>query len=181
MNLLANFIDNLTHGAAIGGGFAINRVVGMTTLLAIIIHEIPHEMGDFAILLRSGFDRHQATKAQLVTSLGGILGASIALFYSNSIESIYLSISSVLFEYFHFIQIHYGFYLLQVEDFFMLLWLKQFPIFSKKIISSKIFSFFFFIQIFLFFFNLNQRNSFRQFIGIIAGLAIIYSVVRYIG
>lgn len=89
LNLLANFIDNLTHGAAIGGGFAINRVVGMTTLLAIIIHEIPHEMGDFAILLRSGFDRHQATKAQLITSLGGIIGASIALFYSNSIESIH--------------------------------------------------------------------------------------------
>lgn len=64
-----------------------NSLVGITTLLGIIIHEIPHEMGDFAILLRSGFNRWEATKAQLVTGLGGILGASIALYYSNSIHS----------------------------------------------------------------------------------------------
>jgi zinc transporter 13 len=44
-------------------------------------------MGDFAILLRSGFDRWQATKAQIITGLGGIVGASVALFYSNSIHS----------------------------------------------------------------------------------------------
>jgi len=59
----------------------------MTTLLGIVIHEIPHEMGDFAILLRSGSDRWEATKAQLVTGLGGILDAAIALYYSNSNHS----------------------------------------------------------------------------------------------
>ena len=90
MNLFANFIDNLTHGAAIGGGFAVSPLVGMTTLLGIIIHEIPHEMGDFAILLKSGFDRWQAMKAQILTGFGGILGASIALFYSNSVHSMFL-------------------------------------------------------------------------------------------
>ena len=88
MNLLANFIDNLTHGAAIGGSFAVSSLVGMTTLAGIVIHEIPHEMGDFAILLRSGFDRRQASKAQLITGLGGVLGASMALYYSSSIHSI---------------------------------------------------------------------------------------------
>lgn len=89
MNCLANFIDNLTHGAAIGGGFAISPFVGLTTLVGIVIHEIPHEMGDFAILLRSGFDRWQATKAQLLTGLGGVLGASLALYYSKEIHSKY--------------------------------------------------------------------------------------------
>jgi len=96
LNLLANFIDNLTHGAAIGGGFAVSPLVGMTTLIGIVIHEIPHEMGDFAILLRSGFDRWEATKAQLVTGLGAILGASIALYCSNSIHSKSLSLSLFL-------------------------------------------------------------------------------------
>ena len=90
MNLFANFIDNLTHGAASGGSFAVSPLVGMTTLLGIIIHEIPHEMGDFAILLKSGFDRWQAMKAQILTGFGGILGASIALFYSNSVHSMFL-------------------------------------------------------------------------------------------
>lgn len=62
--------------------------MGMTTLAGIVIHEIPHEMGDFAILLRSGFNRWEATKAQLITGLGGVLGASMALYYSNSIDSV---------------------------------------------------------------------------------------------
>ncbi|CAF3544339.1 unnamed protein product [Rotaria sp. Silwood2] len=87
LNLLANFIDNLTHGAAIGGSFAVSPLIGMTTLVGIIIHEIPHEIGDFAILLQSGFDRWQATKAQFITGLGGLIGASIALFYSNLLHS----------------------------------------------------------------------------------------------
>jgi zinc transporter 13 len=77
----------LTHGLAIGGGFAVSPLVGVTTLAGIIIHEIPHEMGDFAILLKSGFDRWEATKAQIITGLGGVLGACIALIYSNSVDS----------------------------------------------------------------------------------------------
>ncbi|CAF1098864.1 unnamed protein product [Rotaria sordida] len=87
LNLLANFIDNVTHGAAIGGSFAVSPLIGVTTLAGIIIHEIPHEIGDFAILLQSGFDRWQATKAQFITGLGGLIGASIALIYSNFLHS----------------------------------------------------------------------------------------------
>ena len=93
VNLLANFVDNLSHGIAIGGSFCVSRLVGVTTLIGILIHEIPHEMGDFAILLHSGFDRRQATKAQLITGLGTVLGASFALLYSNSVHSSYFSLS----------------------------------------------------------------------------------------
>jgi zinc transporter 13 len=55
-------------------------------------------MGDFAILLRSGFDRWQATKAQIITGLGGMLGACAALLYSNSIHS--MSIHSLNIHFF---------------------------------------------------------------------------------
>ncbi|CAF1115959.1 unnamed protein product [Rotaria sordida] len=61
LNLLANFIDNVTHGAAIGGSFAVSPLIG--------------------------FDRWQATKAQFITGLGGLIGASIALIYSNFLHS----------------------------------------------------------------------------------------------
>ncbi|XP_025940550.1 zinc transporter ZIP13 isoform X2 [Apteryx mantelli] len=57
-----------------------NRIkVGLLTTMAILLHEIPHEVGDFAILLRAGFDRWSAAKMQLSTALGGILGACFAI------------------------------------------------------------------------------------------------------
>ncbi|ROL52771.1 Zinc transporter ZIP13 [Anabarilius grahami] len=62
LNLLANCIDNFTHGLAVAGSFLVSRKVG-----------------DFAILLRAGFDRWKATRMQLSTALGGVLGASFAL------------------------------------------------------------------------------------------------------
>nr|XP_022339444.1 zinc transporter ZIP13-like [Crassostrea virginica] len=86
LNLLANVIDNLTHGLAVGGSFLVSNKVGFITTLAILLHEIPHEVGDFAILLRSGFDRWKAAKAQMMTASGGILGVIIALF-AESAES----------------------------------------------------------------------------------------------
>lgn len=43
------------------------------------MHEIPHEVGDFAILLRSGFNRWDAAKAQLLTATAGMMGALVAL------------------------------------------------------------------------------------------------------
>lgn len=79
LNLLANVIDNFTHGLAVGGSFLVSNKVGFVTTLAILLHEIPHEVGDFAILLRSGFNRWKAAKAQMMTATGGILGVITAL------------------------------------------------------------------------------------------------------
>ncbi|XP_026071217.1 zinc transporter ZIP13-like isoform X2 [Carassius auratus] len=62
LNLLANCIDNFTHGLAVAGSFLVSRKVG-----------------DFAILLRAGFDRWKAARMQLSTALGGVLGACFAL------------------------------------------------------------------------------------------------------
>ncbi|KAM4617616.1 zinc transporter ZIP13 isoform 1-T2 [Discoglossus pictus] len=79
LNLLANTIDNFTHGMAVAGSFLVSKKVGVLTTLAILLHEIPHEVGDFAILLRAGFDRWSAAKMQLTTAMGGILGAGFAV------------------------------------------------------------------------------------------------------
>lgn len=87
LNLMANMIDNFTHGLAVGGSFLISLRMGALTTFAILIHEIPHEVGDFAILLRSGFNRWDAARAQLLTATGGICGAMFAVFFSGGMEA----------------------------------------------------------------------------------------------
>lgn len=83
LNLMANIIDNFTHGLAVGGSFLVSFRLGALTTFAILVHEIPHEIGDFAILLRSGFNRWDAARAQLLTATGGILGAMVAILSSS--------------------------------------------------------------------------------------------------
>ncbi|XP_059203316.1 zinc transporter ZIP13 [Centropristis striata] len=84
LNLLANCIDNFTHGLAVAGSFLVSKKVGFLTTFAILLHEIPHEVGDFAILLRAGFDRWSAARLQLYTALVGVLGACFALCAQSS-------------------------------------------------------------------------------------------------
>lgn len=83
LNLLANCIDNFTHGLAVGGSFLMSFRLGALTTFAILVHEIPHEVGDFAILLQSGFSRWDAARAQLFTATGGIFGSMAAIFFSG--------------------------------------------------------------------------------------------------
>ena len=74
LNLAANCTDNFTHGLALAASYSSGHVVGVLTTAAIICHEIPHEVGDFAILLQSGFSKWSAAKAQFFTSFGGVVG-----------------------------------------------------------------------------------------------------------
>jgi len=79
LNLIANAVDNFTHGLAIGSSYLISTRVGILTTLAILCHEIPHEVGDFALLLRSGFSKMRAARLQIITASGSLIGAIFAL------------------------------------------------------------------------------------------------------
>ncbi|CAJ0577331.1 unnamed protein product, partial [Mesorhabditis spiculigera] len=79
MNLAANIVDNFTHGLAVGGSFLVSPTCGVVTTAAILLHEIPHEVSDFAILLRADFDRWSAVKAQAITAVAGVAGSISAL------------------------------------------------------------------------------------------------------
>jgi len=54
LNLAADFAHNFTDGLAVGASFMAGNTVGFVTTLTVLVHEIPHEIGDFAILVQSG-------------------------------------------------------------------------------------------------------------------------------
>jgi len=95
LNLLANCIDNFIHGLAVASSFLASFKMGLIATFAILIHEIPHEVGDFAILLKSGFSRWEAGKAQIWTASVGMLGALAALSL-DSVDSLEARTSWIL-------------------------------------------------------------------------------------
>ncbi|PSN59447.1 Zip-domain-containing protein [Corynespora cassiicola Philippines] len=79
LNLIADFTHNITDGLALSSSFYASPTIGATTTVAVFFHEIPHEVGDFALLIQSGFSKKAAMGAQFVTALGAFLGTCIGI------------------------------------------------------------------------------------------------------
>lgn len=79
LNLIADFTHNITDGLALSSSFYASPTIGATTTVAVFFHEIPHEVGDFALLIQSGFSKRKAMGAQFVTALGAFLGTFIGI------------------------------------------------------------------------------------------------------
>ena len=72
LNLAADFSHNFTDGLAIGVSYLTNQKLGYITTFAILLHEIPHEIGDFAILVQSGCSKKKAMLLQFTTAIGAL-------------------------------------------------------------------------------------------------------------
>ncbi|XP_051926026.1 zinc transporter Slc39a7 [Hippocampus zosterae] len=79
LNLAADFTHNFTDGLAIGASFLVGPAVGAITTVTILLHEVPHEIGDFAILVQSGCTKRKAMSLQLVTAAGALAGTACSL------------------------------------------------------------------------------------------------------
>ncbi|CAG8021320.1 unnamed protein product [Penicillium salamii] len=79
LNLIADFTHNITDGLALSSSFYASPTIGATTTVAVFFHEIPHEVGDFALLIQSGFSKRKAMGAQFVTAIGAFLGTIIGI------------------------------------------------------------------------------------------------------
>ena len=77
-----NFVD----GIIIAGAFLVDFRLGVVTTLAIIAHEIPQEIGDFLILLHSGYTRTQALLLNFLTGVATLIGALVG-YYALSMMS----------------------------------------------------------------------------------------------
>lgn len=87
LNLAADFAHNFTDGLAIGASYLAGNSIGIITTVTILLHEVPHEIGDFAILIKSGCSRRKAMGLQLVTALGAVAGTVLALLGSSGESS----------------------------------------------------------------------------------------------
>jgi len=79
MNLVADGLHNLIDGMLIGASYLVDIKIGLATTLAVVLHELPQEMGDFGILLHAGFSRTRALVFNFLSASLAIVGAVVAL------------------------------------------------------------------------------------------------------
>lgn len=87
MVLVADGIHNLVDGAIIAASFLVSPVIGITTTIAVFLHEIPQEIADYALLVHSGLSRTKALMYNFGSGLVAFLGAGIVLMFHDSFES----------------------------------------------------------------------------------------------
>jgi zinc and cadmium transporter len=85
MILVGDSIHNFVDGVAIAAAFLGSIPLGITTAFAIIAHEVPQEVGDFAILLASGYSKKRAFAYNAISSLTALIGAILSYFLLASL------------------------------------------------------------------------------------------------
>ena len=100
--LVGDAFHNFVDGVVIAAAFLTSVPMGITAALAVIAHEIPQELGDFAILLHSGFSNARAFAYNLLSSLATLPGAIIGWFWLAEVRQAIpyvLAISAASFIY----------------------------------------------------------------------------------
>lgn len=88
MNLLGDAVHNFIDGVIIAASYLVSIPVGIATTLAVILHEIPQEIGDFAVLIHGNFSKSKALLFNFITALTAVAGALAALLLSAYTERI---------------------------------------------------------------------------------------------
>lgn len=87
MVMIGDTFHNFVDGILIASAFMVDVKVGIVTSIAIIAHEIPQEVGDFLILLHSGYSKKQAFIFNLVSSFATVVGGVIAYFALQHVQN----------------------------------------------------------------------------------------------
>lgn len=81
MILVSDALHNFIDGVIIAVAFATDTTVGIATTIAVVLHELPQEIGDFGLLIHSGYSRAKALWYNFVSALFAIVGFVVALFF----------------------------------------------------------------------------------------------------
>jgi zinc and cadmium transporter len=88
MSLIGDGVHNFIDGAIIAASFLVSPALGLATTIAVIIHEIPQEMGDFGILIHAGYSRKQALFYNFLSALTAVAGAALTLTFGASFSNL---------------------------------------------------------------------------------------------
>jgi len=87
MNLVGDAFHNFLDGIIIATSYIVSIPLGIATTIAVLLHEIPQEVGDFGVLIYAGYSKGKALFMNFLISLTAILGGIIGLILSKNIES----------------------------------------------------------------------------------------------
>ncbi|XP_061647629.1 zinc transporter ZIP10 isoform X2 [Phyllopteryx taeniolatus] len=102
MVIMGDGMHNFSDGLAIGAAFSANLTGGISTSVAVFCHELPHELGDFAVLLKAGMSVKQAIVYNLLSALmayvGMLIGTAVGQ-YTHSVTSWIFAVTAGMFLY----------------------------------------------------------------------------------
>lgn len=100
--MVGDTIHNFIDGVAITAGYLISPGLGLITAISTFLHEVPHEIGDFGILLKAKWRNTNIIATNLISACFSLLGACVVLVWqpTETILGSLLSISAGVFLYF---------------------------------------------------------------------------------
>jgi zinc and cadmium transporter len=88
INIIGDIVHNFSDGLIIGAIFQTDIKVGIAATLAIIFHEIPHELGNFTVLIHGGFSKMKALAYNFLSSLFAIAGTLAGYYFTSKISGL---------------------------------------------------------------------------------------------
>ena len=88
MIIIGDTVHNFVDGIVIAAAFVADIEVGVVTAIAIIAHEIPQEVGDFLVLLHSGYSRARALALNALSSLAMLAGGVLAYYSLQQLHQV---------------------------------------------------------------------------------------------
>lgn len=95
-------VHNLIDGLIIGASYIVSIPVGIATTLAVVLHEIPQEIGDFGVLIHGGFSKRKALLLNFLTALTAVLGVIMAFLlyrYTDNMVAVLIPFAAGTFIY----------------------------------------------------------------------------------
>lgn len=88
LNLVGDGIHNFIDGMIIATAFMVNVELGIITAFAVVLHEIPQEIGDFGVLVYSGFSRQKALMFNFLSALVSVIGVIVTYIFASSVQGL---------------------------------------------------------------------------------------------